>query len=78
MFQNLNTFLFLFSNKLLVFRAGIHKILVIIASREDPDQPASYLGLHCLSRPFWQATSGQSFRIFTVTDHCDITEKVKP
>ena len=31
----LNTFLFLFSNKMLVFRAGIHKLLVRIANRED-------------------------------------------
>ena len=37
----LNTFLVLFSNKLLVFRAGIHKMLVRIANREDPDQTAS-------------------------------------
>ena len=36
-----NTFLFLFTNKMLVFRAGIHKILVRIANREDPDQTAS-------------------------------------
>ena len=36
-----NTFLFLFSNKMLVFRAGIHKMLVRIANREDPDQTAS-------------------------------------
>ena len=37
-FQILNIFLFLFSNKMLVFRAGIHKMLVRIANREDPDQ----------------------------------------
>ena len=37
----LNSFLFLFSNKLLVFRAGIHKMCVRIANREDPDQTAS-------------------------------------
>ena len=37
----LNTFLFLFSNKMLVFRAGIHQMLVRIANREDPDQTAS-------------------------------------
>ena len=37
----LNTFLFLFSNKMLVFRAGIHKFLVRVANREDPDQTAS-------------------------------------
>ena len=36
-----NTFLFLFSNKMLVFRAGIHKMLVGIANREDPHQTAS-------------------------------------
>ena len=35
------TLIFLFSNKMLVFRAGIHKILVGIANREDPDQTAS-------------------------------------
>ena len=48
----LNTFLFLFSNEMLVFRTGIHKMLIRIANREDPDQTASDLGLHCLSRPF--------------------------
>ena len=36
-----NTFLILYSNKLLIFRAGIHKKLVRIANREDPDQTAS-------------------------------------
>ena len=36
-----NTFLILFSNKMLIFRAGIHKILVRIANREDLDQTAS-------------------------------------
>ena len=36
----LNTFLFLFLNITLVFKAGIHKVLVRIASREDPDQTA--------------------------------------
>ena len=30
-----NAFLFLFSNKMLVFRAGIHKMLVRIANRKD-------------------------------------------
>ena len=33
----LNTFLFLFANKMLVFMAGIHKMLVRIANWEDPD-----------------------------------------
>ena len=36
-----NTFLVLFSNKILIFRTGIHKMLVRIANREDPDQTAS-------------------------------------
>ena len=36
-----NTFLFLFSNKMLVFRAGIYKFLVRVANREDPNQTAS-------------------------------------
>ena len=37
----LDTFLFLFSNTMLVFKAGIHKILVRKASREDPDETIS-------------------------------------
>ena len=36
-----NIFLFLFSNKMLVLRAGIHKMHVRIVNREDPDQTAS-------------------------------------
>ena len=31
----------LFSKKMLLFRAGIYKMLVEIANREDPDQTAS-------------------------------------
>ena len=41
---------------MLVIRAGTHKMLVRIANREDP-QKQSDLGLLCLFRPFWQATS---------------------
>ena len=54
----LNTFS-LFSNKMLVIRAAIHKMLVRIANMDGPDQTASEsdLGVHCMSRPFWQATS---------------------
>ena len=37
----LNTFLFLFLNKMLDIVAEIHKMLVRIANREDPDQTAS-------------------------------------
>ena len=36
-----NALLFYFSNKIVVIRAGINKILVRIANREDPDQTAS-------------------------------------
>ena len=35
------TFLFLISNKTLVFRARIYKTFVKVANREDPDQTAS-------------------------------------
>ena len=69
-----NTFLFLISNKMLVFRAGIHKFLVRIANREDLDQTASTEavrpGLPCLPKSFWQATSVQNFRTFTVIRVC--------
>ena len=41
---------------MLIIMAGIYKMLVIIANGEDLDQTASDLGLHCLSRSFWQAT----------------------
>ena len=38
----LTTFLFLFSKKkMVVIRAGIHKMLLRIANRTDPDQIAS-------------------------------------
>ena len=37
----LNIFVFLFFNKILVIRTGIHKMHVRIANREDPDQTAS-------------------------------------
>ena len=36
-----NTFPLLFLNKMLVFRAGIHIMLVRIANREDPGQTGS-------------------------------------
>ena len=37
----MNIFLFLFSKKIMVFRAGIHKMDARIANREGPDQTAS-------------------------------------
>ena len=39
--SKLNAFLFLFSKKTLIIRAGAHKMLVRIANREDSDQTAS-------------------------------------
>ena len=36
-----NTFLFLFSNKVLVIKAGIQEVFVRIANMKDPDQTAS-------------------------------------
>ena len=63
----LNTFLFLLSDKIWVIRAGIHKMLVRIANREDCGvirlllQKQSDQGL-CLFRPFWQVTNVKNFR----------------
>ena len=50
----------------MVFRAEFNIMLVRVLNREDPDQKQSYLGLPCLSRPFWQATSVRTFRIFVL------------
>ena len=62
-----NIFLVLFSNKMLVIKAGNHKMLVRIAKREGPDQKKQFdLGLPCLSRPFWQATSVRNFRTYAI------------
>ena len=49
-----NTFHFLFSEKMLVIRAGILKILLRITNREDPDQKKKQSDLVCA---FLQATS---------------------
>ena len=38
---NVLKFQTLFSNKMMVLRAGTHEILIRIANREDPDQTAS-------------------------------------
>ena len=38
---NFKHFLFVFSNEMLVFRVWIHKMLVRIAKREDPDLTAT-------------------------------------
>ena len=40
-----NIFLFLFANKILVFRVPINKMQIGIANREDPDQIASGFAL---------------------------------
>ena len=54
---------------MLVIRAGIYKLPVRIANREDPLQKQSDLGLLCLSRPLLQATSVRNFRTFAVGNH---------
>ena len=64
--KTLNTLLFLFSKKIVLFGAGINKVLRRIANREDLDQTESDLGLHCLTKSFWQANSVQNFRTSTV------------
>ena len=67
----LNPSLILFLNKILVIRAGIKKkclseyqtvktqIRLLLKKQFD-------LGLHCLSRPLWQASSVENFRICTI------------
>ena len=48
-FKKFQAPLFLFSNKMLVIRTGIHNNLLRIANRGDPDQTASSdVLLHCL------------------------------
>ena len=51
---------------MLVISTGIHKILVRIDNRGDPDLRKSDLGLRFLSRPFCRATNVLNFRTFTV------------
>ena len=67
--KSVNTFLFLFSNKMLVIRAGIHKCLSEMQTGKTLIrlllQKQSDLGLHCLSLSFWQVTSVQNIRTFT-------------
>ena len=57
-----NTFLFLFSNKMLVIRAGIHKIIFRIAKLGMLLQKQSDLVLHCLSRPI-------CYTMFQILEH---------
>ena len=55
----LNTFLFLFTNKMLFFRAGCHKILVRIANRKDPDFLFVWFDDLHLSQQLWSFQDGQ-------------------
>ena len=52
---------FSFYSLMIVIRVGIHRMVIRIANRKDPDQTAlkkqSDLCLLCLSRHFWQANS---------------------
>ena len=55
---------------MLIFRAGIYKMLVRIANKEDPVvrlllRKLSDLGPPCLSRPFWQAF----ILVFEILEH---------
>ena len=52
MFKIWKTLELLFSTKMLIIRAGIHKMIVrILSNRENPNQQSD-LGLHSLSMPF--------------------------
>ena len=53
-----NTFLFLFSNNMFVFRTAVHKMVIRIAN-------TVCLGL------FWQSTSDFNFRTFTTFSEID-------
>ena len=55
---NSYTFLFLYSNKFLIIRAGINKMLARKANREEQ----SDLDLSCVSRHFGQDTRLRNFR----------------
>ena len=58
--KNWYTFLFLLSNKMLVIRVEIYKMVVKKANREDTDQQSG-LGLHCLSRNILEANLCSKF-----------------
>ena len=67
----LNTFLFLFSNKMLVIRLEFTKSMTeyktVKTLIRQLLQKQSDQGLHCLSGPFWWATNIQNFKTFTVS-----------
>ena len=66
---------------MLALRAKIHKMLARIANKEDPIrlllQKQSDLSLPCLYRPFWQASSVQNFRTFTVHNKQVVSSTMK-
>ena len=64
----MNTFLLLFSNKIMVIKAGIHKILVRITNREDPDQTVSSEAVWSESALFVQAFL-DSNPVFEILEH---------
>ena len=85
MFLNLEHFLFLFSNKMLVIRHGIHKMLVRIANEKTMIRQLlhkqSARGLYSLTRPFRQVNSVRNFKplpdyiwinLFIIHAHTDI------
>ena len=65
-FQTLFSFC---SHKHVGYQGWNSQMLVNIENREEPEgllQKQSYLGLPCLSRFLWQATTVQNFRKFTI------------
>ena len=61
------TLLFLFSNKILVLRAGIHKMFVRNVNREDPDLKKQFdVCPFCLGLFGRQLTIARNFRIFII------------
>ena len=69
MFLIVSTLLFLYLNKMLVFRAEIYFMLVRIANKKDPDQTASsedWSGSALFVKVFLKATSVWNYE-FTIS-----------
>ena len=69
----LRTFFFLFANKMSVSMAGIHKMLVRIANRENPDLSSLiWVCTVCLS--FWAFISDSVFEILEHIPYLGLNE----
>ena len=64
----LNTFLFLFSNKMLVFGAGIHNFQVRVAYREDPGSDCFFRSSLIWVCPFCLGLFGRQL-VFEILEH---------